>query len=156
MQPAKICKEKDYAEWEVQRFAGKQSVYVCFHLLPSMRLNERQYEYEAMDRSKAEAVARIFNNKINRFCYGNAYQRHEKRLLVTASVHDLPDWHLHFLVEVPHHKTIEEIDTFIQDFAKANRWVKPSKKGVYCEPTRSLERASKYNARFGPDSIIFI
>lgn len=137
-------------------FEGERAANICFDLCETHRIADSQL-FEMLDPRRAELVMKSFANELNQFCYGNAFHRYGKQTVVVGALHNrTAQWHLHIVVGIPDHMTMEDIDAFTQKFAERNSWVKPRRKGAYCEPVRTVLGSLIYNAKYGLDTIIHI
>jgi hypothetical protein len=168
-----------YGKLYAERFIGRRSCYVRFHLngseLGRRNVIVRGFSYKD---EVAEKIARKFCSCLSRFYYGNAARRYGRKADMTIALHkgrffdgnsgayvfsEVGNWHLHIVAEVPDHKTFDEVKDCVLEFVAKNAplTVPQSKSNadapaLYFAETRDEVAAQIYNTRFGTDSVLFL
>lgn len=138
-----------FIDWTRQRHGDKPTLNVELSFARHIVCDGRMV---LIDADEVARVARLFKNKINQKCFGNAYRRGRKKELVIHLEHETDTHHhLHGTVEIPDHMTEFQITQFISDFRAKNIWLR----NYYCEGVKTLEGSRRYNTkRRGADSVV--
>lgn len=136
--------------WMTTIFASIPSAHIRIDLLFTA-----QYTDKLAD---ATATAKIFRNHLNQHFCGKKARRFGKDegLKVMSVFHRENLWqqpHIHILCEIPKEKTIEDLDAFLQKFARKQPYIN---KRYSLQETRNTEASVFYNTRFGAETILDI
>jgi len=131
------------------RFEGVQSLNIVLNLRASQTLHDHNVP---LNRSRAEAIGRLFRNSANRHFFGNKRRRFEIEIPCVFAVQEEPHWHLHFQIGLIDGVSELKMRCFCETFAIKNPWVDRTH---YKEMTRSDIGTQIYNSRFGLDTVNF-
>jgi hypothetical protein len=140
--------QQNINEFLAGRFDGKRSVCIGIDLVPCRKIDG---DLEWISDTIAEQVARRLRNKINQRYFGNAARRHGKGLILTASLHKEPHYHLHVVLELPENESFLKFKSEVEGICLKDSWTKPFPN---ISETRSVIAAQIYNNRNGFDSLI--
>ena len=168
-----------YGKHSAQRFIGKRSCYIRFHLngneLGRRNIIFRGFSYREEVSAK---LAGKFCWALSRYYYGNAAKRFGRKADMTIALHkgrffdckansyvscEVGNWHFHIVAEVPDHKSFDEVKECVKLFVARNAplTVPQSQSNtdapaLYFAETRDDVAAQIYNARFGTDSVLLL